>query len=330
MLKLAFVGLGWWGKELARAASELPSRMDIAGCYSLSPSEITDFKALYSAKPYASYNEVLNDASINGVVLSTPHTCHASQVAQAAKARKQIFVEKPLALSLKEAFAAAQICADQKVVLAVGHNRRFSPVAQELKTWIDKGRFGQVLHVEAHFSGNSAMNFTKETWRANRRESPAGSLVSIGLHMIDTVQWLKGPIERLACLSKRQVLQVDIDDTTTALFELERGVTGTIGTLFATPQNSYLRIYGTHGIAEAKNDFSELVWLGDQQQPEEIGLDPVNTLVAELTAFCDACDDIKPYPVSPREASQNVAVIEAMSTSGNQNGKWVNVTKAAI
>ena len=93
MLKLAFVGLGWWGKELARAASELPSRLDIAGCYSLSPSEITDFKALYSAKPYASYNEVLNDASINGVVLSTPHTCHASQVVQAAKARKQVFVE---------------------------------------------------------------------------------------------------------------------------------------------------------------------------------------------------------------------------------------------
>ena len=237
-----------------------------------------------------------------------------------------MFVEKPLALSVHDAYRATKTCLDQEVILAVGHNRRFSTGVGEIERCLQSGKLGQVLHVEAHFSGNSAMKFTDTTWRANREESPAGALASIGLHMIDTIQYLLGPIERLCCLSKRQVLPVEIDDTTSALFELQSGTTGTIGTLFATPSNSLLRIYGTGGLIEAKNEFSEVSFQGDGELYENILIQPSNTLTAEFSGFCDACEGHEAYPVLADEAIRNVAIIEAMSSSSKQMGEWMNIS----
>ena len=144
--------------------------------------------------------------------------------------------------------------------------------------------------------------------------------------MIDTIQYLLGPIERLCCLSKRQVLPVEIDDTTSALFELQSGITGTIGTLFATPSNSLLRIYGTGGLIEAKNEFSEVSFQGDGELYENILIQPSNTLTAEFSGFCDACEGHEAYPVSADEAIRNVAIIEAMSSSSKQMGEWMNIS----
>lgn len=326
MIKLAFVGLGWWGNELAIAASKLATDISISGCHSLSESEMDSFAEKFKARIFQNYDQILSDSEIDSVVLSTPHSLHADQIIQATNAGKHVFVEKPLALTVADAKAAATCSSDNNVVLAVGHNRRFSAVAQELANWVKAEKFGQILHVEAHFSGNSAMKFEPDNWRANRTDSPAGSLVSIGLHMIDTIQWLLGPIDRLSCISKRQALSVDIEDTTAALFELESGVTGTLGTLFATPQNSYLRIYGTKGIAETRDDFSTLSWTTSPSSSQQQMIPEENTLIAELQAFARACDGKIDYPVSPQEAINNVAVIEAMKVSSQNDNQWVSVS----
>ncbi len=325
MIDLGFVGLGWWGNELGNAAQKLSSKINIHGCYSLSSTEMTNFSNKFKSRVYTNYAEMLDDPKIDGVVLSTPHSQHANQVIQAAKFGKHVFVEKPLALTVDSARSAASYCNSNDVVLAVGHNRRFSAAAQELTKWIKEGKFGQLLHVEAHFSGNSAMKFEKDNWRANRDESPAGSLVSIGLHMIDTIQWLLGPIDRLSCISKRRVLDVDIDDTTAALFELKNGMTGTLGTSFATPLTSYLRIYGTKGVAETKDDFSTLSWQTGPGLSKELSLQNENTLVSELRAFQQSCVGNSNYPISSVEAINNVAVIEAMKDSCRKNGKWIKM-----
>ena len=325
MINLGFVGLGWWGNELGNAAQTLSSKINIHGCYSFSSIEMSKFSSKFETKVYKNYQEMLADPEIDGVVLATPHTQHADQVIQAAKTGKHVFVEKPLALTISDAKSAASYCNSNNVVLAVGHNRRFSASAQELSRWIKDKKLGQLLHVEAHFSGNSAIQFKKSNWRANQSESPVGSLVSIGLHMIDTIQWLLGPIDRLSCISKRQTLTIDIDDTTAVLFELKNGMTGTLGTSFATPQTSYLKIYGTKGVAETKDDFSTLNWKIGPELTEDTPLETLNTLVAEFQAFIDACESKSSYPVTPDEAVKNVSVIEAMNNSSRMNGEWIKI-----
>ena len=325
MIRLAFVGLGWWGKELGIAAQILSSKISFGGCYSLSKEEMREFSTKFETKSYNKFDEILLDPEINGVVLATPHSQHADQIVKAASAGKHVFVEKPLALNTAAAKSAVKCCEDHDVILAVGHNRRFSPAAKELSKWISKNRFGQLLHVEAHFSGNSATHFDKTNWRADRQESPCGSLVSIGLHMIDTIQWLLGPIDKLSCISKRKALTVDIDDITVALFELKNGMTGTFATSFATPTNSCLKIFGTNGSAEVQGDFTELIWKSGGDLIDQPSLPTTNTLISEFEAFTEACAGKLKYPVTSAEAINNVAVIEAMANSSSRGGDWVKI-----
>ena len=101
------VGLGRWGKSLMAAAAK--------------SSRIAFPKTADDAPGFA---EVLKDAAIQAVVLATPHSLHREQALAAAQARKHVFCEKPLALSVADARAMIEACKQAGVKLAVGHNRR--------------------------------------------------------------------------------------------------------------------------------------------------------------------------------------------------------------
>ena len=150
----------------------------------------------------------------------------------------------------------------------------------------------------------------------------------MALHIVDTMTWLLGPVERLTSICKRQAVPVDIDDTTAVLFELESGVTGTLGTLFAAPQMSYLRIFGTKANLEARANYSELTVLsGDTAKEVEIyKFQTDTTLQSELLAFAEACAGGAPYPVRPEQALRNVAFVEAVMKSATNDNMWVPVT----
>ena len=171
------------------------------------------------------------------------------------------------------------------------------------------------------------MNYVPEQWRAQRSEAPGGALPSLGLHMIDTMTWLLGPIERVACIAKRQALPVDLDDTTAALFEFAGGPTGTLGTHFACPTTSAFRLQGTAGNVEARDDFTRLIWhaAGEGARAEQRPVEANDTLVDELAAFVDACEGGSSFPVTPAQAIHNVAVMEAMVKSAAHAGAFERV-----
>lgn len=324
MLKVGILGLGWWGTELAKALEKLSQRAEIAACASREFKDSKKFAERYGGHPCRDLDEILTRPDIEAVILSTPHSQHADQISVSASANKHVFVEKPFTLTAASGISAARACKEAGVVLAVGHNRRFSSGAREIKGLLEAGALGTVLHVEANFSANSAMNYVPDQWRAQRSEAPGGALPSLGLHMVDTMTWLLGPIARVACIAKHQALPVDLDDTTAALFEFACGVTGTLGTHFACPITSAFRLQGTAGNIEAHNDFTHLVWhaAGEGASPEDRPVEVNDTLVAELAAFVDACEEGAAFPVTPAQAIHNIAVMEAMVRSSVRNGAF--------
>ncbi len=328
MLKVGIVGLGWWGTELAEALQKLPQRAEIAACASRDPDDAASFAGRFGGQACEDFESVLALPGLDAIILATPHSQHAEQVSAAAATGHHVFVEKPFTLTAASGNAAARACADAGVVLAVGHNRRFSAGARTIKQMLDDNEFGTVLHVEANFSTNSAMDYVPEQWRAQRSEAPGGALLSLGLHMIDTMGWLLGPISRVACLAKHRALPVDIDDTTAALLDFECGVSGTLGTNFACPMTSAFRLQGTGGNLEARDDFTQLIWhaAGAGERPSERPAQANDTLVDEMDAFIDACETGTPFPVTPAEAIHNIAVMEAMMRSAANGGNFENVT----
>ena len=123
MLNTAIIGLGWWGKELVRAARD-SKLMRFSRGVTLEPELARDFAAETRLAIGTSYEDVLADPAIDAVVLATPHTRHRAQVEAAAAAKKHVFCEKPFALTVADAKAAIAACRRAGVALGVGHNRR--------------------------------------------------------------------------------------------------------------------------------------------------------------------------------------------------------------
>ncbi len=325
MLRAASVGLGWWSNELAGAIQGKSDKIAITCCFTRSKEKCEAFSEKFSTQITDSYESVLEDPDIDAVILTTPHSLHAEHVTQAAAAGKHVFVEKPFTLTAESGRGAAQACTDHGVVLAVGQNRRFSAAAQRLKQMLDEGEFGTLLHIESHFSAPSALNWPAGHWRASRTESPAGGLAGLGIHMIDLVAWLGGAIQRTTALAKHRALEVDVDDTTSALFVLESGATSYLGSLCAAPYTVFCNVYGTKANAFAQVDANKLAVHPAGGSLSPIELTPVDTLKAELEEFADACDGEAEFRIHPDEAIHNVAVMEAITTSAERGGSPVDV-----
>ena len=324
MLRAASIGMGWWSDELADAAQGKSDAIRIVTCYSRSEEKRAAFAEKYGTAQHDSYEAVLADDGVDAVILTTPHSTHAEQVIAAAAAGKHVFCEKPFTLTRASAQAAVDACADAGVVLAIGQNRRWHSTTRRLKAMLEADDFGTVLHAEANFSVPSALGYKDEHWRSNRIESPAGSITGLGIHMIDALVYLLGPVARVTAQAYRRAVPVDIDDTTSILFAFESGVSGYLGTFFACPHTSYINVYGTGGNAFAQIDNSQLTLQAADGTRREEPVEALDTLRLELDEFAAACAGEAQFTVTTEEAVHCIAVMEALVES-TATGEWVQV-----
>lgn len=329
MIRAASVGLGWWSDELAQVIQGKSREISVVSCASRSVDKRAAFARKFGTGQHETFEAVLADPEIDAVILTTPHSLHAGHVIQAAAAGKHAFVEKPLSLTVESGRAAARACAEAGVVLGVGHNRRFAPAAVAIREMLDAGEFGTVLHAEANFSAPGGLSYKPDSWRSRRAESPGGGIAGLGIHMIDTLTWLLGRVVRTTAQARRRALSVDLDDTTSALFEFESGATGYLGTMMACPYTSTLNLYGTMANAFAQLDGDGLSVQRMKEQPEPRTIAPIDTLAAELEEFARGCagGGQAVYRIAPGEAVHDVEVMEAMVASAEAGGKPVTISE---
>jgi len=224
MIKAAIVGLGWWGKTLVESVQGSSDSIQfVAGATRTVTPEIKTFAEAQKFTLFENYESLLVDPKIDAVVLATPHSLHSSQVIAAAKAGKHVFCEKPFSLSKHDAEAAVEATRKAGVTLGLGYNRRFHPEMTKLRERIRSGGLGTVLHVEANMTFPNALALQASQWRAHRDETPCGGLTPMGVHAIDGMIDLCGPIDHVYCQSFRRVVAVDSDDTTSMLFRMKNG-----------------------------------------------------------------------------------------------------------
>ena len=142
---VAVVGCGYWGKNLIRNFSQLGVLRVI--CDSNPQSLQTQADLYPNAQATESFEQVLADAEVQGVVLATPAVMHFSQVKQALNAGKDVFVEKPLALHHYEGKELVELARARNRVLMVGHILEYHPAVALLKDIIERGELGEVLYL---------------------------------------------------------------------------------------------------------------------------------------------------------------------------------------
>ncbi len=279
---------------------------------------------------------ILSDPAIDAVVLATPHSQHAEQIAQAAAAGKHILVEKPITLDHASAVAAAEAARKAGVTLAVGYCRRFHPSFGEIRERLRDGRLGKIVGIVAQHTTSTQTFIAPENWRADPHEAPAGAMTAVGLHALDLMIEFAGRVRDVQCVTG---LQGDgpADDTTTVLMRFAGGATGTIFCSVATATNFCFSAYGSLGLAEVRGaslqtfrfvPMSQQAPTGPVLAPPDQIVDHsgFNMLRAELIEFARCIRDKRPYPVGIDDVLHGMAVFDACVQSA-KSGRVVEIAE---
>jgi predicted dehydrogenase len=208
-------------------------------------------------------------------------------------------------------------CRDAGVVLGIGTDKRFFPALAEVARIADSGELGPLLHVEAHFSNEVAAGFA--AWRDSFEETPAGGMTGTGIHMLDALVRIAGPVRRIHAQFLSQKPPPDPHDSLAVLLEFASGVGGTLACVRSTPAFLRLHGFGRNGSAEAVSR-TEVILRKSGFGPEAYTLPNVDTVRTNLEAFADAVAGRAPYPI-PEAVILNVttafvAIAEAIKAGG--------------
>jgi predicted dehydrogenase len=323
MINAAIVGIGRWGQGLVSSVQGTSDQIKFTAGVTRTRAKAEEFCTTNKIDLRDDYAELLNDDSIDAIVLATPHTQHEEQIIAAARAGKHVFTEKPFTLSKASAERAVTAVRDAGVTVALGHNRRFFKNTEAMKALVESGDLGTLLHIDGNQS--SDLGVAAGAWRDSRAESPVGGMTSLGIHALDCMIHMGGRIAQIDTISTRRAIGFDIDDSTAAVLQFEAGMTGTMVTLASSPRIFHIRVAGSKGWVEMTNTENLRICGPDGAIEEKIFLADdyphPSSLAAELNEFAAAAQGTATYRISPAEMIHGTAVLEAMGKSAHSGGR---------
>jgi len=317
MIRAGIAGLGWWGQNLVRAVQGVSAAISFSAGAVRHPGKVADFAGEQGLALFDSLDAMLAAADIDAVVLATPHSLHAAQMLAAIAAGKHVFCEKPFTVRKADAERVVAAANAAGVTVGVGYNRRFHPSMIELRQRVADAALGTPLLVEAMAAIPAGLWMEADNWRFSRAELPAGGLTPMGVHQVDHMVELFGPIASVTCHSVTRALGAGIDDTTAVLATFANGMSGFLSTLLAARADNRFAVYGSAATAEIRTrSYNRLEIAPLEGAPEIIDFGDydmdVETLRAELEAFTVAAEGGAPFPVTQDQMIHVAAVTEAI------------------
>jgi predicted dehydrogenase len=314
MINAAIMGLGRWGQALVTAAQGKSDRIRFVRAIVRDPAAARDFAAGHGLTLTTALAEAAADPAVDAVFLATPHSLHVEQVIAVAKAGKAVWCEKPLALTRAEAVRAVAACREAGVPLGCGYNRRCFASMRELERVVDAGTLGDILHIEGHFSNEYSTRVLPHGWRDDPAESPALGMTGCGLHMLDALVNLGGPIRQVHAKSSLRKPPPDPRDAVAVLAQFDSGATGLMATVRASVPIWRVHVFGTRGDAEARDESRlRIGYLGEGAKEHDFA--PVDSLRTLAEDFADAVEGRAPFAISPQQLIDVTAAFEAVIAS---------------
>ncbi len=145
---LALVGVGYWGKNLARNFHSLGVLHTICDT---NPDLLQQNQERYpDVKLSSDFSATLRDPAIKRIVIAAPARLHYELACQALRAKKDVFVEKPLCLTVAESEKLVQLASDQDCIVMVGHILHYHPCVQSLQEMIGRGELGKIQYITSN------------------------------------------------------------------------------------------------------------------------------------------------------------------------------------
>ncbi|MHA1341213.1 MAG: Gfo/Idh/MocA family protein [Promethearchaeota archaeon] len=265
-------GGGWVGQLKRHPQCELVAIADI------NENRLNSLSKKFNVKTYRDYKELLEKEMLDFCVIATPHYLHAPITVYAAENDVHVFCEKPMAINLQQCDEMIISCRKNDVKLAIGFQHHYSPTLAYLKDAIagkkgdlgSLGRITDIIMTGRHY--RNEMYYLTSTpvdpstgvppgpWRGRWLTEGGGILINQAVHNIDAFQYICGKIKSVYAYAKTISWEhkfIEVEDTVTALCELENGA---LGTMILTSSNkkqlpNSITIHGTEGYIMAEGGF---------------------------------------------------------------------------
>jgi predicted dehydrogenase len=200
-INIAQIGVGYWGPNLLRNLVA-NGNCEVRTIIELSKERQTFVKGLYpSINVTDAFESVLDDDTIDAVVIATPVATHYELAMKSLKAGKHILVEKPMATTVREVQQIGKIAKEKGLVTMVGHTFLYNSAVRYLKSIIDSGEIGDIRYIYS------------QRLNLGRIRNDVDALWNLAPHDISIIQYLLGDIEPIAVTSSgMDYIQADISD----------------------------------------------------------------------------------------------------------------------
>lgn len=179
------------------------------------------------SKWFNTAEELLNQQSINAVYIATPPAFHLEYTLQAIKAGKHIYLEKPMALSAKEAEKIEIALQNSSSKLTVAHYRRKLPAFLKVKELISRGEIGAIRLVDLKIFKNSTSKViakSEDNWRVNPEISGGGLFHDLAPHQLDLMYHYFGSIQKVMSFAENQSNSYQAADIVNGIMKFENGI----------------------------------------------------------------------------------------------------------
>lgn len=289
---------------------------------------------------YTDYADILQRQDVDVINICTPSGNHYEITLAAARAKKHVVTEKPMAMNLAQAREMVRVCREEGVKLFVIKQNRYNPPIQKLREALEQGKFGKL------FLGNTTVRwqrpqsyYDQDPWRGTKARD-GGVLMNQASHHIDMLQWMLGEPESIVGFCGTMTHKIEAEDTGIAIIKFKNGAFGVIeATTSVFPENleGSISIFGEKGSVKIGGTAMNKIelWKFQDLTPEEAKkikecpTNPPNVYgYGHLEYLKDVVKSIKenlPPVISGEEGLKSLELIEAIYKSIELGGKEVKL-----
>jgi len=286
----AVVGMGLVGPVHARSLREIPEA-DLRVICDLSEERARTAAAEFGCDWMTDYASMLERPDVDLVCLTTPPFTHMDLGSKAAAAGKHVLVEKPIEINVARGRRLIRACRSAGVKLGVVFQSRWKKSYALLKRSVEEDRLGRLLLGDAYVKWYRPQEYYESCdWRGLWDKEGGGALINQGIHSIDALQWIMGPVESLfAYFRTTPVHRIEVEDLAVATLRFHNGALGVIeaGTALRPGLPERIEVHGEKGTVVIEGGEIRLwrVEGMDEERVKEEAYEPTGTGASDPMAF---------------------------------------------
>jgi len=257
-VRFGIVGCGSASIPVCEAIITSPTA-ELAAAYDVNTELTHDLGQRFQVPAKETFNELMNDPSVDAVYVAVPHYLLAPLTMQVLEAGKHALTEKPLATSLQQIDALISLATTQQLALGVFYEMRYAPAHALARELIQAGAIGDIITVQIQTLIDKPLSYWQSgymgrsinPWRGIKAQAGGGVLLMNTSHLLDALTYITGlKVTRVSAEVGMLVSNVEVEDMATATLRFNNGAVGSLiagAHIHGAQHEEYCCLHGTEG-----------------------------------------------------------------------------------